>query len=226
MESSDGASKWSILGLLLFSWGLGAITTRYLLKEFSAEFASRIVSGVHAILTIAFGCGILWEDMISRKVPIGTPYSTWTQQLILLNSMAYFTVDLLGIVFSSYFSLLFIAHHVLCIACLLFCCIYESYCYDVAVVLLLCELTNPFLHGRWLLAEFEKEDTRWFMWISELFYLLFFVTRIVIGPLLTWRVLSSDASSVIKFCSITLQAASVQFFVDKVVKRVCCVKWR
>lgn len=193
-----------------------------------SEYASRYVSVCHAALSTVV-CGMAALDNYKSRDwgMFGAVDSTGLQQVALINTAAYFTMDFVGILVSDYFSWLFVVHHTLCGGCLMYCAFSATNCFNLSVVTFLMELSNPFFHARWLLSE-EGVDEGAFVFsvVNELFFSLYFVTRVVVSPFLTWRYLSSDNPAFMKLSSLGLQVVSIQFFIEKVKHRLTGKPWK
>lgn len=139
-------------------WGAGCVYSNRRYEHVSAtravsvEYASRVVSFAHAMLSITF-CVIAVLDeavLFADWGRFGVARVTGWQQLALLCSAGYFLADFMGIVLF-YWDTLFVIHHIVAGGCLAFSGITGVMGFETCLALGALEASNPFLHGRWLL---------------------------------------------------------------------------
>jgi hypothetical protein len=208
---------WSVAGV----WANIHYTTRK-----SDEYGSRVVSVVHAVLSSVLCFLAMVEEFGEPGYGVNGLHCTGLQQVVLLCSAGYFTMDLVGIMFSSYFTWLFVAHHILSLYCLLTGGVFGIHGFELACSMLVVEFSNPFLHTRWLMIadqEHLKQDgkgSRCFQFVDNAFYATFFLSRIMVGPIITSLLVTAvDTSVPFKASGVALLVASYLFFANVVTKR-------
>jgi hypothetical protein len=101
-------------------------------------------------------------------------------------TFAYFFVDAIGMVFSNFFDLTFMLHHFISLGGFLIPMVTRANAYEVIVVIIILEFSNPTMHLHWLLAEHSikanREPTALQVFVRRGFYVCFFIGRFILGP--------------------------------------------
>lgn len=220
----DAEGCWKLFGAFFVFWCiLGLSSYRLFAKSKGDEYASRVVSVIHALLSVAL-CFLGVLDGITLDPHWGHFQSTapfWTQVACLCTG-AYFTMDMIGILTSTYFSWLFVGHHLICGYAMVAVSVNQTFGFATALTTCLMEASNPFLHMRYLLIEehhmAHKKKSATTPWsplltaISRCFYVVYFVGRILIGPFLTAALLTGDTPVWLQLIGSLLQIFSIQYF--------------
>ncbi|CUG87922.1 membrane-associated protein, putative [Bodo saltans] len=192
----------------------------------SDEYGSRVVSVVHAVLSSVLCFLAMVEEFGEPGYGVYGLHCTGLQQVVLLCSAGYFTMDLVGILRGSYFTWLFVAHHILSLYCLLTGGAFAIHGFELVCSMVVVESSNPFLHTRWLMIadrEHLKQDgkgSQQFQFVENAFYATFFLSRIMIGPIITSKLVTAvDMTAFFKGAGVALLVASYLFFVSVVTKR-------
>jgi hypothetical protein len=219
-------ASYIFAGFVVFWCAIGSWAYLRYAKCKSDEYGSRVVSVVHAIVSSILCFVAAIEEFNDPGYGTFGPRCSGLQQIALLCSAGYFTMDFLGILLSSYFSWLFIGHHILSGGCLAFGGLFGAHGFEFSFVTFLMEVSNPFLHSRWLMIA-DKEHLKRkgrgslrFQFVDHCFYVIFFLARIIAGPILTIQLVFADETHlIIKGAGLLLQVLSVQFLVNTFSKR-------
>ncbi|KAL3162496.1 hypothetical protein ABBQ32_010157 [Trebouxia sp. C0010 RCD-2024] len=166
-----------------------------LLKQRSSSFNNRAVSLLHALVALVLCPAALnWQHPFSGYGQKTTDY----QRVVMNISLGYFTYDMLCCL---YIDLDFanVAHHFCTMLGLAVGVCNGVSGTELTFCLLLMEISNPFLHGRFLL--------------KLVFAISFFVCRLLIGPVVvyyTWVCPSSP--TIVKVGGIGIQVVSLFWF--------------
>ena len=117
------------------------------------------------------------------------------------------------------FDLMFLAHHIVALRWLSLTALQGQIGYGGVIGLLAAEVSNPFMHGRFLLHSFAQADTLLCKWMTRLFFPIFSVARIFVIPGLTimnYQILPADILVILGVFSL----ASAKFLWDAVKKEL------
>eukprot|EP00899_Mesostigma_viride_P015592 jgi/Mesvir1/24033/Mv10771-RA.1 len=195
--------------MLLFS--LCFCLCRLLLRERSHGFVNRVVSIIHAIISCVLACLSVedWSDLFGG---IGGPNNA-AQLLCMQVSLGYFIYDFVCCFFETPLDMITQVHHVLAIAGLAYGVTHGKSGSELVLCLAVIEVSNPMMHTRWCLRELGRKTTPLALANEMLFVLLYFVGRIVIGPMIVYHcVLSETIHIVVKIGAIGIQLVSLFWF--------------
>lgn len=232
MSSHTETTAVVAVGVLsLAFWAFFAVESyrRYTAK-YGEEYSSRVVSAVHAAVSVVACCISLTVD--SEWNQASAP--TFSQKLALIPTVTYFLVDLVGILRMSYFDIAFLAHHLVCITGLVYSMLGGVAGLEMLLCTLICEVSNPFMHVRWLMMKRREmlgisatmpssvvsKTKRVPRWVTDSAYfvldnttaIVFIVARLLIGPWLTFPTVMDERNPVLIRClAFCLQAVSFKF---------------
>jgi hypothetical protein len=146
---------------------------------YDPDFGARVVSWVHSVVsTVASAYALYaharaggWFDSPTTRL------ESWAQAI----SFAYFSVDLVFTVFFAWDPLFFF-HHVISMASLVCGSFFGIYGFVVCAALLAGEVSNPFMHTRWLLNASGLRHTTMCRVATALWFPTFFIARVVVSP--------------------------------------------
>lgn len=220
-EATAYVSIWFLL------WGA---LTMFLLHKFERrkgdEWVSRLVSVCHAAVSCLIAAVAIVDAYPNGW--FGTPTTFW-EQAALGVSIAYFAVDFIGIWFGSYYDNLFLWHHICSGWGLGVACFSGHDGWELTVCLFCMELSNPFLHTRWLL-QYENycDNDSWAMYLcTECFWWIFTIVRITFGtPYAIMMITSPDVPVLLKFLGGAIMAFSWKFWIELMGKRWRREAWK
>ncbi|KAL3141132.1 hypothetical protein ABBQ38_003483 [Trebouxia sp. C0009 RCD-2024] len=180
-----------------------------LLRQRSLGFNNRAVSLLHALVALTLCPAALnWQHPFSGYGQKTTDY----QRFVMNISLGYFTYDMLCCL---YIDLDFanVAHH-LCTTLGLAVGVCNGVSgTELTFCLLLMEVSNPFLHGRFLLKELGWKQTHLSVINDLAFAISFFVCRLLIGPVVVYYTLVCPSSpTIVKVGGIGIQVVSLFWF--------------
>lgn len=216
-----------VLGAFFLFWcAIGAWAYIHYARKKTDEYGSRVVSVVHATLSSILCFLATVEEFNEPGYGTFGAGCSGLQQVALLFTASYFAMDMLGILMSSYFSWLYVGHHILSGGCLAFGGLLSRHGFEFAMVTCLMEVSNPLLHTRWLMIsnkEHLKNKGRGsmsFRAVDHTFYVVFFIARILVGPILTAHLTVADNTHIIiQGAGVLLQVLSFQFMMETFSKR-------
>lgn len=193
------AKELSNMAAYTGGWTLLFIVLRFaVLRGYSSEFSNRVVSLIHALLAIFTTTWAIdnWGDPWAG---IGGP-TTAKQMKCLTISLSYFTYDFLTcLVIEDNLPNAF--HHVATMMGLAVGVLDGTCGTELVECLFLMEISNPFMHVKFLIKDYEKKGGRLpaaLTTVNEvLFVLAFFVCRLVIGPVLVYHTVASETTHVL-----------------------------
>ena len=190
-------------------WTAAYAFCRLALRSRSPDFSNRVVSIAHAVLATALAVPSL--DWARPLATVGQA-NTAAQTLCMRVSLAYFLYDTLCCFFID-FDPMGLAHHLCTIAGLLV-GVRDGRCgTELVACLLLMEVSNPSMHLNQLLKELKRGDTRLAAANQALFALIFFVCRLVVGPVVVYRtVVSPTTPLVVKAGGVGILLVSLLWF--------------
>jgi hypothetical protein len=206
----------------------GALSTACFLKfgrpRKDSEYGARIVSFVHGCLSTA----MLLAALVSRSFCcLEDP--TWTLDYVVLNcSLAYFAVDTVAMFAFGYFNWLFLGHHIMSISGVLMIMIDDAG-FELTCIVLMLEISNPFLHSRWLYAntwpKYSKKS-KMFRFLTWGFFAVFGFSRCVVGPVCAFYCVTSNVLPPVAVVHVVaLQGFSVSSLVGFVKKQRAGEHW-
>jgi hypothetical protein len=154
-------------------------------KSKRTEYAARLISLAHAV-----GSVILCGAVLRCRVSAGSSLRSGTcvqEAVVLCFSIAYFVVDSVGILCNDYFDVMFLLHHVGCIAALAWCVTSGVAGYFIALILFCMELTNPLMHTHWINVEDKRTTGRLYALNRITFIFSYLVMRVFIGAWLLYQ---------------------------------------
>ncbi|CUG87921.1 membrane-associated protein, putative [Bodo saltans] len=219
-------AAYVLAGFFLLWCVVGGWAYVHYARKKSDEYGSRVISVIHASISSVLCFLGTVEEFNEPEFGTFGAHCSGLQQVALLCTAGYFAMDMLGILMSSYFSWLYVGHHILSGGCLAYGGLVSRHGFEFAMVTCLMEVSNPLLHSRWLLIA-DKEHLKnqgkgslKFRVIDQLFYVVFFVARIMMGPILTAHLVVADNTPlIIQAAGVLLQVLSVQFMFDTFSKR-------
>jgi hypothetical protein len=219
-------AAYVLAGFFVFWCVVGGWAFVHYARKKSDEYGSRVVSVLHAAISAALCFLATVEEFNEPEFGVFGAHCSGLQQVALLCTAAYFAMDMLGILMSSYFSWLYIGHHILSGGCLAYGGLISRHGFELAMVTCLMEVSNPLLHSRWLLIADKKHlqhkgrGSLLFRAVDHTFYVVFFIARIVVGPILTANLIVADNTPLLlKAAGVLLQVLSVQFMLETFSKR-------
>ena len=205
-----------------------ALLSWYCFRRWGAahpEYASRVVSLVHAIISV-----IVTAIQFSRDY--GKPWGrtnigmTGDQQFALLVTASYFVVDTIGLFLNDYFDFQFLMHHIGAGGSLFAVMFTQTNGYEMVFTVLVLEFSNPFMHGRWLAIHNNVSPKSWlYIFLDEGFFVTFFLMRVAIGPFLSGSILLGSGPLFWKVATVGVQAVSAMFFFNLVKNRRNDTPW-
>lgn len=218
----DTETKLTVFASFFAFWSVLALLAYFRWRHKHDEYASRVISAFHAMFSTAL-CFVATVDGMLTDPDWGYfgKGATGLQQVATLCTAAYFAMDFIGILLSSYFSWLFLGHHILSGGCLFVSGFFGIYGFELTFVTFLMEASNPFFHTRWVMIEDKEHMQRKgrgslrYLCMDYLFYVTFFVARIIVGPTLTYELLiTKEMPLLIKASGFLLQVLSIQFMFE------------
>ena len=153
------------------------------LKTLDPEFGARIVSFLHAVISTVGSGYALWYHMTDGSSWFDTRPATRLEANWQMFSLSYFACDTLFMLFGK-FDLTFFIHHLIAMASLVCGSLFGIYGPIVASAQFCGEISNGPMHLRWLLNASEKRDTLLCKVSTQLWFVTFFVARLVVCPYL------------------------------------------
>ena len=149
------------------------------------EYASRVISTLHAVLSVVL-CGLAVWKHIDSGSDLSTQPCSCTDALALSASVGYFSVDFIGIIVGSYYDFTFLMHHAGTVFGIMVVVLQDSLGFHMVSLVMWMEISNPAMHLRWLLQEDGHHHTRSLplKLLSWSFLAVFGVARFVVGPYL------------------------------------------
>lgn len=199
--SIDAWAELRVLGLLCLVWlGLYLTIRHVLFPQFSADSANRMVSVVHASISLL---AIPWVlNLGALRADVGTPTSSGQLQVLRI-SLSYFVYDMLCcLAIELYDGRLDVAtalHHVASIMGLQVGVFQRTSGHELLMCLVLMEVSSPFMHWRYILREFGWAGTKMADINDICFAVSFLVCRNVLGLFVVyWTVMSAPTPLLVK----------------------------
>ncbi|XP_057975775.1 uncharacterized protein LOC131163084 isoform X2 [Malania oleifera] len=210
-----------IINMVVFgvvSWTTAFLLVRKIFPKRSFDFCSRIVSTTHASLAVALAI-ISVEDWTCSLCDLASRSSRQQAQTLAV-SMAYLIYDLVCCAFHKKVELDNLIHHSVGIVGIWAALSYDLRGSGTVVTLCVAEVSTPFLHLREILKELGYRDTDLNLAADILFAVIFSFARMVIGPFLTYAMLSTSCNPpLLKAMALGLQLISA-FWFYKIVRMV------
>ena len=197
-------TKWT------FGWFLLFLAIRFgVFRRYSADFANRVVSIIHAVVAIYYSYACFENGFAGMFANIGGA-NTEPQALCMAVSLSYFVYDLVYCSLQGELESVF--HHFFTIGGLASGVLNGKSGAELCACLFLMEVSNPSLHLRTLLLEMGLKNTALFSANNLAFAFVFLVCRLVIGPPLVWKTLASpDNEFIVKLGGFGILAVSVMW---------------
>jgi hypothetical protein len=175
-------TKWTVGWFLLF------LVIRFAcFRKYSADFANRVVSIIHAVVAIYYSYMCFENGFAGMFNDIGGA-NTEPQALCMAVSLSYFLYDLVYCSLTGELESVF--HHFFTIGGLASGVLNGKSGSELCACLFLMEVSNPSLHLRTLLLEMGLKNTALFSINNLIFAFVFLVCRLVIGPPLVWKTIT------------------------------------
>ncbi len=220
----DPSGVLTVTALMSVFW---LLLTIFALRRWGShkEYASRIVSLVHAVLSVIVTGFRLYQDYGTPNGRINVDMSG-DQQVAVLVTGSYFVVDTLGMFFFDYFDFRFLMHHIGAGGSLFWTVFAQTNGYEMVFTVFILELSNPFMHGRWLLLHSNFPATNWlFRVCEEGFFVTFGLCRVIVGPVLVYSIVVGTGPLFWKIAGIGVLVVSAHFFLSAVRNRLSDVPW-
>ncbi|KAL1139490.1 hypothetical protein AAG570_006474 [Ranatra chinensis] len=178
--------------------------------KFEAEFTSRLVAAIHAVLAVvlSFICILQGPD------PLVTPgeENTLMQIATMVVSLGYFIYDLWWCVVHQTEPVIILVHHAASILAIFMILIYGSSGSEAVGGLASLEFTNPLLQARWFLRMYGYGEAPLHTLVEVLFIVSFLFFRLGYGSKLLYSVLSHDnVVFPVKLFTVLLYVISIMF---------------
>jgi len=204
---------YHILILFIVIWSLYySILYLFLRKKYNAEWISRIVSLTHALA-------------IARSIEYTAFFESWpfesmgfrntgSQNIALCLTAGYFIFEIGWCVYMQTEGVLMLIHHCISIVAMVMSLYTEHSASEVLLTTWGSELTNPFLQIRWFLRETGNYCTV-FAFINDwVFFLLFFVVRVLVGTCVAYYLYHAQTVFFMKVCGFSFYALSLVWMIQ------------
>ncbi|XVF73811.1 hypothetical protein PTKIN_Ptkin13bG0011400 [Pterospermum kingtungense] len=190
----DDVVNLIVLGVI--SWTTTFLLIRKIFSKRSFEFCNRIVSTIHAILAVILA-SLSLEDWSCPVCSLSSNCSPKQRQALAV-TVSYLIYDLICCLFDERVNLDNAVHHLVSIVGIGAGLAYQKVGPEMVAALIITEISSPFLHARELLKEVGYRDTDLNLAADISFAVIFSVARMVVGPCLTFSVLSANNPIIIK----------------------------
>ncbi|QDZ22173.1 TLC domain-containing protein [Chloropicon primus] len=193
----------SLVGFTLF------MVLRFVfLRHLSADFSNRCVSILHNFVALAYSVYLVnWSDPFADVGRASTPL----EAKALAISLGYFSYDFLVCLFIED-DITAHLHHVVSISGLVLGSIYKRGGYELIVCMVMAESTGPMMHLNYLFKELKHTGSH-VTANKTAFSVIFFVARILFGPVLVYHTVRSPTSPIlVKLSGVALEVVSVFWF--------------
>jgi TLC domain len=148
------------------------------------EYTARVVSLIHAVIsTIGSAYALYSHEGMSFYAPIATRVQSNWQMF----TFAYFTVDTIVMFVTNTFDFKYFVHHIISMSSLACGAFYGMYGVLVTSAQLVGEISNPFMHSRWILNSHGYRESKLCKIITKIWFCIFFASRVLICPLLGYH---------------------------------------
>lgn len=199
-EIGTSTAAWSAVFVLI---------NTVLLRRRSLAFNNRVVSLLHALVALLV-CPVAlnWHHPLSGFGQKTTDYQRFAMNL----SLGYFTYDMLCCLYIS-LDVADLAHHLCTMLGLAVGVCNGVSGAELTFCLLLMEVSNPFLHGRFLMKELGWKETSLSSMNDIAFAVSFFICRLLVGPAVVYYTLKCPTSPmIVKVGGIGIQVVSLFWF--------------
>ena len=200
---------YNILFVFTLIWTLYYFLLYFFLrKKYNAEWISRIVAITHALA-------------IARSVEYTALFETWpfdtmgflntnNQNITLCLTAGYFLFEIGWCLYMRTEGPLMLIHHTISITAMVMSLFTQRSASEVLLTTWGSELTNPFLQIRWFLREVKSYDTV-FGYVNDwLFFVFFFVVRVVVGTCVAYHLYyATETALFMKFCGFSFYILSL-----------------
>jgi TLC domain len=145
-------------------------------KYENKELGARVISFIHSVISTIFSAYAIYHHQGGKLDSPATRLEANCQML----SLAYFVVDTFFMIFI-HFDIMFLIHHLIAITMLSCGGIFGIYGYILCLALLVGEISNPFLHLRWI-VNIMAPNSSIFKICTNLWFGVFFITRVILCP--------------------------------------------
>ena len=163
-----------------------------------AEWATRFASLGHCVVSLALAAYLTFlalgeaADEEGNPMRLGLPSAT-VHTMTFSFSLAYFTIDLVIAIYYGLMDRPMIFHHLGAMLGLAYGCFAQVSGRELLFAMALLEVSNPFLHVRWMLRELDLKTTTVYK-VNELaFFAVFVLIRVGAGTWLWYYVVRSAA---------------------------------
>lgn len=198
------------IGISTAAWAaVFVIINAIILRRRSLGFNNRLVSFLHALVALVICPAALnWQHPLSGFGQTTTDY----QRSVMNLSLGYFTYDMLCCL---YIDLDFanVVHHLCTMLGLAVGVCNGVSGAELTFCLLLMEVSNPFLHGRFLMKELGWKQSSLSTINDIAFAVSFFICRLLIGPAVIYHTLICPTSPmIVKVGGVGIQIVSLFWF--------------
>eukprot|EP00760_Papus_ankaliazontas_P007658 PhM_4_TR13438/c0_g1_i1/m.54957 len=172
------------------------------------EYASRVVSLIHAVVSTALSA----YAVFCHPTPDFAGPTQEIQAIVLCVSSAYFAYDFIAMYLYNFWEWGFAIHHLVTAGGMMWGVFTCRSGWELAACTLLMEITNPLMHIQWLMEFDKKTKTLLYKIVEPSFAIAFWVARIGVGPFLTYATVSNEeAHVVIRGLACAMQLVSCVF---------------
>ena len=202
------------------AWAFAFAVARGLFPARSLSFSNRVVSVVHAFVSAAL-CAPFLGNAVDIAHPFDSPCgpNTEAQRRAMAVSTAYFVYDFLCCAYVAVredpkmLDLEGALHHLATLSGLVYGLVGGQCGATLTLCLLTMEVSNPFMHGRFLMKELGIKDTPLNVANDVLFAAIFFLCRILLGPVQVHAMLVDDRTPLpVKAGGVGIQLISFYWF--------------
>ncbi|XP_030517360.2 TLC domain-containing protein 5-like [Rhodamnia argentea] len=192
------------------SWTMAFLMMRRSFPKRSFEFCNRMVSTLHSALAVILA-SLSVQDWMSPISPLASKPSP-LQTRALAVSLSYLIYDFACGLTGGRVNVDNTIHHLVSITGISGGLVYQKCGSELVAALWITELSSPFLHMRELLKELGYRDTDLNLATDIAFAVIFSIARLVGGPYLLFKTLTSDNPFIIKVMALGLQLVSAFWF--------------
>ena len=217
--------------LSTFAWGLLTVILMLTLQR-SHEYVARVVSLVHAVVALIVCSYALYDG--HPHADFCTQARDWELYAIMV-TFGYFLMDAIGMCLSNFFDILFMLHHAISLVGFALPMVVRSNAYEVVVVIMILEFSNPVMHLHWLAVEDSVKQgvppgtspKLWHVFLRRTFYLHFAIGRFIFGPWSLYEVSTHSCCYWLHaFIGLCFLVFSTTFFVELMLKVKRKESWR
>lgn len=155
----------------------------------SSQYCSRVVSLIHALISITFGLPACFSASTSDKVHEWTPNLNADNdgRCLMSASLAYFIYDLILCIYDPNETKVMVLHHIFSAFTIGYILLNDLTGFQASCNLALLEITNPFLQLRWFLRTEGFYPSQVHTIVEVIFFILFLLVRILWGTYYTYK---------------------------------------